>query len=91
MTSEQLAEWLQNCTLSEYLEALERVPKGHVAIVAMAPKDGKFNRCSMCGAGITKFNAIGTTVTIKVRRRVLKCIVIVCCDECERRVREEEW
>ena len=89
MTPEEAAVWASGKTISEVVSAMGMTPVGRLAVVSFVPKNGNFNRCSVCRTLVTEENVIGHPMEVTVLAGdVLRCSVIVCSDRCEGRLRD---
>ena len=85
-TFEEIAEWAKGRPLSEVIEVLVEVPSGQTVMVTMVPKNGTFNRCSVCRTAITPTNAMSRPMEVRTPKRTLHAMVIVCSESCWRRL-----
>lgn len=89
MTPEEAQAWASNRTISEVVAAMGVGPPGRLAVVSFVPKNGNFNRCSMCRTVVTEQNVIGHPMEVSVLDgQKLRCSVIVCSEGCERRLHD---
>ena len=86
MSEAERNEWLEGKTMSQAIEASGCFPEGTIPVVAAIPKDGSFNRCSVCRTGLTAENVAGVPVMVRTTDGVgLPSVVMVCSLECARR------
>jgi hypothetical protein len=87
MTEEQRIDWARGKPIAEVMEKMGGVPDGFAVLVAMLPKNGRFNRCSACRTALTSatMNARAMTITSPAGKD-WSCMVIVCGKECGDRI-----
>ena len=87
MTPAEAKAWVRGKTISEVVAAMGVGPREKLAVVSWVPRNGNFNRCSICKTVVTEVNVIGHPMMVTILDGgLLHCSVLVCSEECEGRL-----